>query len=292
MTDSTEHPERTPSSAQQGEPPASVTRTEVIAAEPIEGLAAMLEVDVPFAAGDPVPTLWHWMYLLDRRRQGELGRDGHPTSGIPAPPGPGRRRMFAGGRVTTYHPLVIGEPATKVTSIADTVEKEGRTGPLTFVTVLQEISQGGRLAIREEQDIVYRAPGRGSLPPPAAPPAPPPGPTLRLDVDERMLFRFSALTYNTHRIHYDLSYVPTEGYDGLVVHGPLQALMMGELLRRAGLSLVGRTYAYRLVSPMVGPQAFTVVPGSQGLASGAEARSATGAVCAVSTVTETGETRG
>jgi 3-methylfumaryl-CoA hydratase len=269
--------------------PTSTTRTEVIAAEPVESLAAALEVDVPFGQGDPVPPLWHWMYLLDRRRSSELGPDGHPTSGIPAPPGPGRRRMFAGGRVTTHRPLAIGEPATKVTSIARTVEKEGRTGPLTFVTVLQEISQGGELAVREEQDIVYRAPGTGALPPAPEPPTPPAGPTLSLDVDERLLFRFSALTYNTHRIHYDLGYVPTEGYDGLVIHGPLQALMMGDHLRREGISLVGRTYGYRLVSPMVGPQTFTVVPGQEGLERGAESRSAAGAICAVSTLTDAPE---
>lgn len=276
MTDSTTTPAT----------PASTSRTEVIAAEPVESLAAVLELDVPYGPGDPVPPLWHWMYLLDRRRQSDLGPDGHPTSGIPAPPGPGRRRMFAGGRVTTYSPLTIDQPATKVTSIAQTVEKEGRTGPLTFVTVLQEITQGGQLAVREEQDIVYRVPGTGALPPAPEPPAPPAGPTLSLAVDERLLFRFSALTYNTHRIHYDLGYVPTEGYDGLVVHGPLQALMMGEHMRREGISLVGRTYGYRLVSPMVGPQTFTVVPGQDGLEHGAESRSAAGAICAVSTVTE------
>lgn len=272
-----DHPASTPESA---------TRTEVIAPEPVESLAGMLEDDVPFGAGDPVPPLWHWMYLLDRRRQSELGPDGHPTSGIPAPPGPGRRRMFAGGRVATYRPLVIGEAATKVTSIAKTVEKEGRTGPLTFVTVVQEISQGGGVAVREEQDIVYRAPGTGALPPAPQPPTPPAGPTLSLFVDERMLFRFSALTYNTHRIHYDLGYVPTEGYEGLVIHGPLQALLMGDHMRRQGISLVGRTYEYRLVSPMVGPQTFTVVPGQEGLGRGAESRSAAGMVCAVSTLTE------
>jgi 3-methylfumaryl-CoA hydratase len=266
--------------------PATITRTEVIAAEPVEALAAMLDIDVPHAAGDPVPPLWHWAYLLDRRRESELGPDGHPTSGIPAPPGPGRRRMFAGGRVTTYRPLVIGRPATKVTSIASTVEKEGRTGPLTFVTVLQEISQGGQLAVREEQDIVYRAPGTGKLPPAPEPPAPPAGPTLSLAVDERMLFRFSALTYNAHRIHYDLGWVAEEGYDGLVIHGPLQALLMGDHQRRQGIDLVGATYGYRLVSPMVGPQTFTVVPGPDGLEHGAESRSASGAVCAMSTLTD------
>ena len=264
--------------------PTRTTRTEVIAAEPVESLAAMLDIDVPFFVGDPVPPLWHWMYLLDRRRHSELGDDGHPASGIPAPPGPGRRRMFAGGRVTTYRPLVIGQEATRVTSIARTVEKEGRTGPLTFVTVRLEISQGGELAIVEEQDIVYRAPGTGALPTPPEPPAPPPGPTLSLHVDEPMLFRFSALTYNGHRIHYDLAWAAHEGYDGLVIHGPLQALLMGDHLRREGIDLVGKTYAYRFVSPMTKPQTLTIVPGPEGLEHGAESRSEAGAVCAVATV--------
>ena len=179
-----------------------------------------------------------------------------------------------------------------MTSIAKTVEKEGRTGPLTFVTVLQEISQGDRLVIREEQDIVYRAPGTGSLPSASHGQAPPSGtgPTLRLAVDERLLFRFSALTYNTHRIHYDLGYVPTEGYDGLVIHGPLQALLMGDLMRREGIDLVGQTFGYRLVSPMVGTQTLTIVPGQDGLERGAESRSEAGAICATSTLTTAGET--
>ena len=266
--------------------PASTTRTEVIAAEPVESLAAMLDIDVPCSAGDRVPPLWHWMYLLDRRRQSELGDDGHPASGIPAPPGPGRRRMFAGGRVTTYRPLLIGQEATRVTSIARTVAKEGRTGPLTFVTVRLEISQGGGPAILEEQDIVYRAPGTGALPAPPEPPAPPAGPTLSLHVDERMMFRFSALTYNGHRIHYDLGWAAHEGYDGLVVHGPLQALLMGDQMRREGIDLVGKTFGYRFVSPMTKPQTLTIVPGPDGLEHGAESRSEAGAICAVSTLTE------
>lgn len=263
--------------------PESTTRSEVIAAEPVESLGALLEVEVPYALGDAVPPMWHWLYLLDRRRHSELGLDGHPTSGIPAPPGPGRRRMWAGGRATTYRPLLIGEQATRHTTIARTAEKHGRTGPLTFVTVRHEISQGGEVAVVDEQDIVYREGGTTALPPAPEPPPPPAGPTLSLRVDEAMLFRFSALTYNAHRIHYDLGYVPTEGYDGLVVHGPLQALMMAEHLRREGVDLVGRQFAYRLLSPMVGVQTFTVVPGAEGLEHGAETRSEAGAVCAVST---------
>src|SRR5699024_10683976 len=131
--------------------------------------------------------------------------------------------------------------------------------------------------------IVYRAPGSNALPTPPSPPAPPAGPTLELAADERLLFRFSALTYNAHRIHYDRDWCRKEGYDGLVIHGPLLAFMMGEHLRREGIDLVGKTFEYRLVSPMTQPQTFTVVPGPDGLDKGAEARSASGAVCAVGT---------
>ncbi|WP_327098173.1 mesaconyl-C4 CoA hydratase [Nocardia vinacea] len=261
-------------------------RTETIAAEPAESLAALLDIEMDCAAGDPVPPLWHWMYLLERPAQRDLGADGHPVTGIPAPPEPGRRRMFGGGRVTTFGHLLIGEPATKVTSIKSSLEKVGRTGPLTLTTVLQEVFQGDELVIREEQDIVYRAAGSATLPAAPVAPAPPSGPTLRLAADERTLFRFSALTYNGHRIHYDLGWTSQEGYDGLVIHGPLLALMMGEHMRREGIDLRGKTFGYRFVSPMTKPQTFTIVPGPEGLMRGTEARSAAGAVCAVSTLAE------
>jgi 3-methylfumaryl-CoA hydratase len=261
-------------------------RTEVIAAEPAEALAAMLDIEIPHAVGDSVPPLWHWVYLLERSAESDLGEDGHPVVGIPAPPGPGRRRMFGGGRVTTLRQLEIGAPATKVTSIVKSVDKVGRTGPLTLVTVQQEIFQHGDLAIREEQDIVYREPGSNTLPPPPSPQPPAAGPTLKLSVDERMLFRFSALTYNAHRIHYDLDWCRQEGYDGLVIHGPLLAFMMGEYMRREGIDLTGTKFDYRFVSPMTKPQTFSVVPAADGLARGAEARSAAGIVCAFSTVTK------
>ena len=265
-----------------------LVRTEVIANEPAEALAAMLDIEQPTAAGGTgtVPPLWHWLYLLDRRRQRDLGPDGHPTSGIPAPPGPGRRRMFAGGRVRTLRPLVIGRPATRTVRVARAQQKQGRTGPLTFVTARHAITQDGEPAVMEEQDIVYRAPGSATLPAdPADEPVPPPRPSLRLAVDEVMLFRFSALTYNAHRIHYDHGWVREEGYADLVVHGPLQALMMAELMRREGVDLVGRQYAYRLVSPMIGPQVLTVHAAPQGLSMGAETRDAQGQVTAGSTLT-------
>jgi 3-methylfumaryl-CoA hydratase len=282
---------------------ARLRRTEVLAPEPVESLAGVLDLEAP---GDgTVPPLWHWLYLLDRRPERDLGPDGHPRHGIPAPPGPGRRRMFAGGSVTSHALLRLGEEATRTTWVAATRETQGSSGPLTFVTVRVEIEQRGRLAVAEEQDIVYRAPRRrqrrecGAERKPAAeeprqknaadPAAEEPRPrqaepSLELDVTPVLLFRFSALTYNAHRIHYDREWVRHEGYADLVVHGPLQALLMGELARRHGISLLGREFAYRLVAPMVGPQRLRVQAGEDGLDAGAETRTATGHLTAVSTL--------
>jgi 3-methylfumaryl-CoA hydratase len=266
--------------------PETISRTEVISAEPVESMSALLDIDVPHALGDAVPPIWHWLHLLPRDPQADLGEDGHPVVGIPAPPGGGRRRMFGGGRVTTFGTLRIGEPATKVTSIAKSVDKVGRTGALTLTTVLQEISQNGELVIREEQDIVYREGGSAPLPAPAPAADPVREPSLSLSVNEALLFRFSALTYNAHRIHYDLDWCRREGYDGLVIHGPLLAFLMADHMRRQGISLVNRTFGYRLVSPMTRPQTVTVTPSADGLEVGAEARSADGVVCAVGTLSE------
>lgn len=260
-----------------------VVRREVLAPEPMEALAGLLDIDVPDT--EHLPPLWHWVYLLERRPQRDLGRDGHPVSGIPAPPGPGLRRMFAGGRVRQHRRLSLGQEADRATWVASTRKTTGRAGSLTFVTVRNEIVQDGELAIEEEQDIVYRAPA-STAPAPAvqAHPSQPARPTLTLDVDTRLLFRFSALTYNAHRIHYDHDFVRQEGYDDVVVHGPLQALMMGELFRRNDVDLVGREYVYRLVAPMVGPQRMTVAAQEGGLGSGAETRGAAGTVTAVSSL--------
>lgn len=262
-----------------------VTQTERIAPEPSQALAALLGTDAPATT---LPSLWHGLYLLERRPHADLGPDGHPTSGIPAPPGPGRKRMFAGGRVRTLVPLVLGERATRTTRVTSTAAKQGRSGPLTFVTVRSEYSQCGALAIVDESDIVYRSaassvssqPGSlGDRPFPA-----PDEPSLSVRVDEAFLFRFSALTYNAHRIHYDHHWVRMEGYPDLVVHGPLQALMMAELVRRTGEDLVGREFRYRLTAPMIGPQTFTVCAAPDGIGSGAAVRDVHGNVTAVSSL--------
>ncbi|MHB8188304.1 MAG: FAS1-like dehydratase domain-containing protein [Dermatophilaceae bacterium] len=262
-----------------------VVRTELIIPEPSEALANLLGTGIP---ADELPALWHWIHLLEKRPHADLGPDGHPTFGIPAPPGPGRKRMFAGGRVSTHAPLVFGRPATRTTWVTDTTSKQGSTGPLTFVTVRNEYTQDGRVAIVDENDIVYRTPGSslaiqvGRLR--DAPEPAPREPALTLTADEALLFRFSALTYNAHRIHYDHSWAAEEGYGDLVVHGPLQALMMGELVRRSGDGLVGKAFAYRLVAPMIGPQTFTVLAGEAGVNAGVEVRDVHGVVTAVSTV--------
>jgi 3-methylfumaryl-CoA hydratase len=263
--------------------PQRVVRTEVVSAGPVEALAALLDIAV---SQDVLPPLWHQTHLLERPAQRDLGPDGHPVHGIPAPPGPGHKRMFAGGRVDTHRPIVVGREATRTTWLARTEEKTGRSGTLTFVTVRSEYTQDGEVAVAEEADIVYRASGStvpatpGSLDdPPYQAPA---SPFLTLRADERLLFRFSALTYNAHRIHYDLTWARLEGYGGMVVHGPLQALMLAELARRHGVDLVGRRFTYRLVAPMTGTQTFTVAAARDGLDTGAEARDVHGTVTAVS----------
>ncbi|MGI9157831.1 MAG: FAS1-like dehydratase domain-containing protein [Marmoricola sp.] len=262
-----------------------VVRTELITPEPSEALANLLGTDIPT---DELPALWHWIHLLDRHPHADLGPDGHPTFGIPAPPGPGRRRMFAGGRVSTHAPLLFGWPATRTTWVAKTTQKQGSTGALTFVTVRNEYSQNGLIAIVDENDIVYRTTGSNlvmaagtltDVPKPA-----PRERALTLTADEALLFRFSALTYNAHRIHYDHNWAGQEGYADLVVHGPLQALMMGELIRRTGDGLVGKQFAYRLVAPMIGPQTFTVLGGADDIDAGVEVHDVHGSVTAVSTV--------
>ena len=253
--------------------------TELITAGPAEALAGLLGVEgTPFVA---LPLLFHWVYLLDRPPTVALGPDGHQAvGGMPVPPGAGLRRMFAGGRAWRHGPLRIGAEATRRTWQASSVVKEGRTGPLRFVTVRTEISQGGAVVVSEEQDLVYREPAGGALPVPVPASAVPPGDgDWVVEVDPVLLFRYSALTYNAHRIHYDRDYARSEGYPGLLVHGPLQALLMAELARRSGVS--ASEYSYRLVSPLYDDQGLVVTAARDG---GLSCRDATGRVTATGTL--------
>jgi 3-methylfumaryl-CoA hydratase len=271
-----------------------VEREELIVPSPAEALAALLDIPTPSTQdGAPVPPLWHWLYLLDRPQQRDLSPDGHPVRGVPAPPGPGYNRMFAGGRVTQHASLVFGESATRSVRVTHRADKSGRSGPLVFMTTRAEIQQLGRLVIVEEQDIVYRkrsptSPGSVAATPPD-PDAVQESSLLELEVDPVVLFRFSALTFNSHRIHYDRDYASSEGYPGLVVHGPLQALLMSEVFRRAGEFVAGRQFSFRLVSPTFGSQGLAVIraPGGK---PGLAVRDGRGTVTATSTLTDSAET--
>lgn len=245
-------------------------RTGRIEPHAVEALAGLLGRPVP----ERLPPTWHLCQLLDAPPQSDLGPDGHPLRGLPVPPGPGMRRMFAGGRATHLRPLEIGAAAERRTSVVSTEEKQGRSGPLTFVTIRHEFRQGGELAVVDEHDIVYRPDARaGVLLESTAGSATCAG--RPFDVDPVVLFRFSALTYNAHRIHYDRDHAASEGYADLVVHGPLQVVLMaGEL------ELAGRSLAYRLVSPVIGPQRLVVrrpAPGEPGDAD-VEVRAGNGSV--------------
>ncbi|HEX7162478.1 MAG TPA: mesaconyl-C4 CoA hydratase [Trebonia sp.] len=266
-----------------------IERTEIPQPEVARALGDLLGAPAP-EPGAGLPPLWHWVYLLDRAPQADLGPDGHPVRGtLPAPPGPGRRRMWAGGRVRASGALRCGIPATKRTTVLSVTEKDGRSGHLTFVTVGVRVLQDGAVVVDEEQDIVYRdaapAPAGSRAEPKAPPPVVPAGAGEReIEVSPALLFRFSALTYNAHRIHYDRDYCrDVEGYPGLLTHGPLQALSMAEAARAAraadgagstgshtGSSTGSHTgdvsFEYRLVSPLFDDQGLIVsaVPGPDG----------------------------
>jgi len=240
-------------------------RTEPLLPGPAQALGALLDVPVPdLAGGAGLPLLWHWIYLLDRPAQADLGPDGHPVRGtIPAPPGPGRRRMWAGGRVRMSGSLTCdGEPATRRSRVLSTQEKQGRSGPLTFVVVEHQVSQRGRVVVDEQQDIVYREAVPGGEPvvvPAETPLVPPAGGEWAIEVSPTLLFRFSALTYNAHRIHYDRDYArDVEGYPGLLTHGPLQALAMAEAARSADCPVGDLSFEYRLMSPLFDHQGMVV----------------------------------
>jgi 3-methylfumaryl-CoA hydratase len=209
--------------------------------------------------GDELPPLWHWLYFLEAKPAGELGRDGHPAKGGFLPPVTLPRRMWAGGRFSFHAPLRLGAPVRKVSTISNIVEKEGRTGPLCFVTVQHEVYAGEILAVTEEQDIVYREDSSPDAPTPPLKAAPgdaeiteevAPGPVT--------LFRYSALTFNGHRIHYDVDYArDVEGYDGLVFHGPLTATLLIDLATHT----VGRQptrFSFRGLAPISGNSPFHI----------------------------------
>lgn len=199
--------------------------------------------------GDSMPLLHHWLYFWDVRPASNLGHDGHPAKGDFLPPVPLPRRMWAGGRLSFHKPLKLGASVTKTSTIAAINEKTGRTGALVFVTVRQEFDGGEGTAITEEQDLVYRAPPEGVAQAPVSSPPPQAAWVETVQPDSVLLFRYSALTMNGHRIHYDRPYaLAEESYPGLVVHGPLQATLLMRLALR-NLSAPVASFEYRGQKP-------------------------------------------
>lgn len=237
------------------------TATDQITATPVAAMSGLLDRDDPRPqTGDPLPPLWHWMNFLPAHRQSEIGPDGHPLRGGFLPPVPLPRRMYAGGRLQFHHPLRVGDAITRVSRIADVSMKEGRTGPLVFVLVRHEISNGDGVALTEEHDIVYRDNPNPNDPPPKPQAAPAQHQWIReIHPDEVLLFRYSALTLNGHRIHYDRRYVTeVEGYPGLIVHGPLIATLLVDLLRRNLPDATVTSFSFRAVKPLFDITPFSV----------------------------------
>ena len=237
--------------------PESVERTRRVDAWPAEAFAGLIGTPSPppLAAGDALPPMWHWFTLVDHPAQREIGVDGHPADGPFLPPIPRRRRMFAGGRLRQDAPIPVGAQLSSHSSVARVKVKSGRSGDLAFVTVRHELAADGTAVGVEEQDIVYRSEPDGAARRPLSWPEKANAQAdqawrLELVTDPVLLFRFSALTYNGHRIHYDWPYATqVEHYPHLVVHGPLLALLALELPRVYAPGHAVRAFEYQLVRP-------------------------------------------
>ena len=238
----------------------SVEVADEIATAPVRLMQALLDVADPGALPPVLPPLWHWLYFLPGERQSNIGADGHPRRGGFLPPVALPRRMWAGGRLRFLRPLALGAAVRRVSTIQSVSAKSGRSGSLVFVTVRHEVGDAQGLAVHEEQDIVYRdAPAPGATAP--APAAAPTDEQFGRSVvpDPVLLMRYSALTFNGHRIHYDRPYaMQEEAYPGLVVHGPLIATLLLEELRRAHHGRTVRSFEFKAVSPLFDTAPFTV----------------------------------
>ena len=196
--------------------------------------------------GAALPRFWHHAYFWEARPPGELGRDGHPRPGLGAVPETGfPRRMWAGGALDWHRDLILGRPAERATRVLSLQHKAGRTGPFALLRLEHVVSQGGAPALTERQDLVYR-PDPDGTPPPPPPEAPDGDVAAAVPTDPVTLFRYSALTFNGHRIHYDAAYArEVEGHGGVVVHGPLLA---EALIHAAGTP---RRFRYRATAPLL-----------------------------------------
>jgi 3-methylfumaryl-CoA hydratase len=213
----------------------SETFEDLVTPAPLRALSATLDRDDALpVAGTELPPLWHWLFFLPHHRQSDIGPDGHAKRGGFLPPVPLPRRMWAGGRLQWHAPLKVGDALKRVSTIESVTHKAGRTGDLLFVRVSHAVHNALGLCLSEVHDIVYRPAAQAGDPVPAPVPADHHA-TWQRDIapDDVLLFRYSALTFNGHRIHYDRKYVTdVEGYPGLIVHGPLIATLLLDLVRR------------------------------------------------------------
>ncbi|MGV9793276.1 MULTISPECIES: hypothetical protein [unclassified Gordonia (in: high G+C Gram-positive bacteria)] len=254
MSDTTTADEATLSSHITEWTPGPVVEHDVLDPAQAQRLAATLGTEDAFGSGSELPMPWHWIYFSQWPPTDALGADGHPRDGHFLPPIPHRRRMFAGSRMSVTTPLRLDVPTEKHSSLASVKEKHGRSGAMLFVTVRSEYRQDGATALIEEQDLVYRSDNSTARPverlvedltPSGTVWSAEPTPTAPL------LFRYSALTSNAHRIHYDLPYTTdVEGYPDLVVHGPLLANYMADLARLHADGKTMSSFDFRLKRPL------------------------------------------
>lgn len=240
---------------------------DTLALPPAQALAATLDLqELTLSEGDPLPLAWHWLYFLPLVPTSELAADGHPGKGGFLPPVPLPRRMWAGGRIEIFSGLTLGQQIRRVSTIVDVKHKTGRSGDLIFVTLRHELFAGQQLMLRERQDLVYRgaskpgAPAAQSASHSTSRPAPGPSQWSRTMVaTPPLLFRYSALTFNSHRIHYDQDYAVTkEGYTDLVVQGPLCATLLLEQLRLSSGGARVRQFNYTGVKPLMANTEFSL----------------------------------
>ncbi|HEY9281134.1 MAG TPA: MaoC family dehydratase N-terminal domain-containing protein [Eoetvoesiella sp.] len=232
------------------------TCSDAIDAGHIEKIALSLNAKAPGHA-EELPLLWHWALFVKALPYDQLGDDGHPKRGGFLPAADNRNRMWAGGRLQFLKPLCVGIPANRLSTVAQVKEKDGRTGKLLFVTVRHEYVQAGELCIVEEQDVVYREPSPPKLA--GSEPAPEAQWSVAVQPTTAMLFRYSAVTFNGHRIHYDEPYATkVEGYPGLVVHGPMIATLMCSAFSQANPDRAVTSLSYRGLRPLIAPRSFQV----------------------------------
>lgn len=241
-------------------------RTQVLDLQHLRRIEAAMQDRVSWSSSaqsdqpEALPPGWHWCWFADTFPAAELGRDGHPQRGGFLPPVELPRRMWAGGKLAFHRPLFTGESATRLSEVIAIEQKNGRSGELVFVSLRHRLSQRGELALEETQDLVFR-----EDPSPDAPRIEPPQApcdaqfSRKVEPDPVWLFRYSAVTFNGHRIHYDHDYArQVEGYPSIVVHAPLIATLLADLAREASGSPALREFSFRAVSPLFCGETFTI----------------------------------